>query len=90
MVARQAPPGPKPNVRRVGPFERLARTRGSGPLQRIRQVSLLGVPLVAALFGLYVLGTTVYRATIHREMVADGVCTTWPWRMPMRCRAGTM
>ena len=73
------PPGPKPDVSRVGPFERIARTlRGSGRLQEIRRVSIRwGVPTVAALFALYVLGTTAYRATIHREMVADGVCTTW-------------
>jgi hypothetical protein len=73
------PPGPKPDLSRVGPFERIARTlRGSGRLQRLRRVSIRwGVPIVAALFGLYVLGTTAYRATIHREMVADGVCATW-------------
>ena len=73
------PPGPKPDVSRVGPFERIARSlRGSGRLQEIRRVSIRwGVPTVAALFALYVLGTTAYRATIHREMVADGVCTTW-------------
>jgi hypothetical protein len=73
------PPGPKPDVSRVGPFERIARTlRGSGRLQRIRRGSIRwGVPIVAAVFALYVLGTTVYRATLHREMVAGGVCATW-------------
>jgi hypothetical protein len=73
------PPGAKPDVSRVGPFERFAHTlRGSGRLQRVRRVSIRwGVPIVAALFAQYVLVTTVYRATIHREMVAGGVCATW-------------
>ncbi len=73
------PAGGKPDVPGAGPFEWLAaRWRRSGPLQRARQFSLRwGVPVLAAVLGLYVLAGTAYRFAVHLPSVGDGVCTTW-------------
>jgi hypothetical protein len=73
------PPGSKPDVPRLGVFERLARRwRRSGPLQRFHRLSVRwGVPIVAAVFGAFVIGGAVYRVAVYLPSVGEGVCKSW-------------
>jgi hypothetical protein len=73
------PPGNKPDVPRTGVFEGLARRwRRSGPLRRFHRLSVRwGVPILAAVLGVFVVAGAVYRVAVYLPSVGDGVCKTW-------------
>ena len=73
------PPGSKPDVPAVGPFEWLAkRWRRSGPLRRFHRASVRwGVPILAAVLGVFLIGGAAYRVAVHLPLIGDGVCKGW-------------
>ena len=72
-------PGDEPELPGAGVFERLAsRWRRSRELRRFRRFSVRwGVPVLAAVFGTYLLAGMIYRVAVHLPSVGDGVCATW-------------
>ena len=79
-------------IPRVGYFEQLAkRLRSSRPLRAFHRLSTKrAVPILAIVFGLYVVLGAAYRFAVYLPGVGDGVCRSGskPRRCPMRCPFG--
>jgi hypothetical protein len=69
----------KPASPPVGPFERLAnRLRNWKRLETFHRLSIKkAVPVLAIVFGLYVVSGAAYRVAFHFPSVGDGVCRQW-------------